>query len=215
MDPFDARAVRAAYDTVAEDYAKAFGDDLDRLPVDRAVLDACLTRGEPGGLTFDLGCGPGQVAAYLAERGREVIGLDSSSHMVRIAAARSNRVRFTCGDIRRPPFRSLSCRAVVAFYSIQHLPRSDLGAALEEMHRVLSADGLLVVATHLGVGELYVQEFLGHEIQPVGGTLYREAELREALVRWSFSVEEAWRRDPLPHEHPSQRIYLLARRVER
>jgi ubiquinone/menaquinone biosynthesis C-methylase UbiE len=215
MDPFDARAVRAAYDAVAEDYAAVFADDLDRLPVDRSVLDACLTRLQPGGLILDLGCGPGQVANYLADHGRDVIGLDSSSRMVRIAAARTNRVRFTCGDIRWLPFRSQSCPAVVAFYSVQHLARSDLEAGLREMHRVLSAGGLLVVATHLGVGDLVIQEFLGHEIEPVGGTLYGDAELREVLAGSFFAVEETWHRDPLPHEHQSQRIYLLARRIDR
>jgi ubiquinone/menaquinone biosynthesis C-methylase UbiE len=215
MDPFDARAVRAAYDTVAEEYAAVFADDLDRLPVDRAVLDAALERLDGGGLTLDLGCGPGQVAQYLADRGSDVIGLDSSSHMVRVASTRTNGVRFTCGDIRSLPFRAQSCRGVVAFYSIQHLPRSDLESALMEMRRVLTADGLLVVATHLGGGEICIQEFLGHQIEPVGGTFYGDEELRDALDRSSFSVERAWHRDPLPHEHQSERIYLLARRVDR
>ena len=215
MDPFDARAVRAAYDAVAEDYTAAFADDLDGLPVDRSVLDACLERLDGGGLTLDLGCGPGQVTRYLADRGRDVIGLDTSTHMVRIAATRTNGVRFTCGDIRSLPFRSESCRAVVAFYTIQHLPRSDLETALTEMHRVLTADGLLVVAAHLGVGEICMREFLGHQIEPVGGTFYGDAELRDALDRSFFSVGKAWHRDPLPHEHQSQRIYLLARRVDR
>jgi len=215
MDPFDARAVRAAYDAVAEDYTAAFADDLDRLPVDRSVLDASLEGLDRGGLSLDLGCGPGQVARYLADRGRDVIGLDTSAHMVRIAATRTDRARFICGDIRSLPFRSRCCGAVVAFYTIQHLPRSDLESALDEMHRVLTVDGHLVVATHLGVGEVFIQEFLGHEIEPVGGTLYGDAELRDALERSSFSVEEAWHRDPLPHEHQSQRIYLLARRIER
>jgi ubiquinone/menaquinone biosynthesis C-methylase UbiE len=214
MDPFDPRAVRAAYDAVAEDYTAAFADDLDRLPVDRSVLDASLERLGPGGLSLDLGCGPGQVARYLADRGRDVIGLDTSTRMARIASTRTGRARFAGGDIRSLPFRSQSCGAVVAFYSIQHLPRSDLQTALTEMHRVLVAGGLLVVATHLGVGEVCIQEFLGHRIEPVGGTLYGDAELRDAIARSSFTVEEAWYRDPLPHEHPSQRIYLLARRVE-
>ena len=215
MDPFDPRAVRAAYDTVAGDYTAAFADDLDRLPVDRSVLDASLEGLDRGGLSLDLGCGPGQVARYLADRGRDVIGLDTSAHMVRVAATRTDRARFTCGDIRSLPFRSQSCGAVVAFYTIQHLPRSDLGIALDEMQRVLTVDGLLVVATHLGVGEVFIQEFLGHEIEPVGGTLYGDAELRDALEASSFSVERAWHRGPLPHEHQSQRIYVLARRIER
>jgi len=211
VDPFDPMVVRAAYDTVAAEYAVAFADDLGRLPVDRSILASLLGRLQRKGVTLDLGCGPGQIAQHLADRGAAVIGLDSSPQMVRIASAGTNRTRFACGDMRSLPFRSRSCGAVVAFYSIQHLPRSDLETALGEVRRVLVAEGLLAVATHLGVGEVYLQEFLGHEIEPVGGTLYGEGELRQALDRSSFSVEEAWHRDPLPHEHKSQRIYLLAR----
>jgi ubiquinone/menaquinone biosynthesis C-methylase UbiE len=102
---------------------------------------------------------------------------------------------------------------VVAFYSIHHLERSDLGAALGEFRRVLSPDGALVIATHLGAGEVRTDQFLGHQIDTVGGTFYEEEEeeLRGHLARQSFTVEQSVRRDPLPLEYPSERIYLLAR----
>lgn len=43
-DPFAHDAIRAAYDTVAVDYTREFGDDLARLPLDREMLDTALTR---------------------------------------------------------------------------------------------------------------------------------------------------------------------------
>jgi ubiquinone/menaquinone biosynthesis C-methylase UbiE len=211
VEPFDASAVRAAYDLVAEDYVAAFGDDLSRLVIDRSVLDEATERFGVGPV-LDLGCGPGQVAEYLSVRGVEVVGLDLATQMLRLAAKRTGRDRFTCGDMRALPFRSQSFSAVVAFYSVHHLPRSDLSSALREIHRVLAPDGIFVIATHLGHGEVYTNQFLGHEYETVGGTLYGEAELRDALVRLSFTVEQARRRDPLPHEHQSQRIYLIVRR---
>jgi ubiquinone/menaquinone biosynthesis C-methylase UbiE len=143
-----------------------------------------------------------------------MVGLDLAAQMLRLAAERMGRDRFTCGDMRVLPFRSQSFSAVVAFYSVHHLPRSDLSCALREIHRVLVPDGTLVIATHLGDGEVYTNQFLGHEIETVGGTLYDEAELRDALVRQSFVVEQSRRRGPLPHEHQSQRIYLIVRRSD-
>jgi ubiquinone/menaquinone biosynthesis C-methylase UbiE len=68
MEPFDASVVRAAYDTGAEDYSEAFADDLLQLRLDRQVLDAAVTRIAEGEFVLDLGCGPGQVGRYLAER---------------------------------------------------------------------------------------------------------------------------------------------------
>jgi trans-aconitate 2-methyltransferase len=51
----------------------------------------------------DLGCGPGNLTAHLADRwpGAQVIGLDSSSEMIEKAAEhRTERVRFVVADLR-------------------------------------------------------------------------------------------------------------------
>lgn len=53
VDPFSAVAVSKAYDAVAVDYALQFGDDLDRLPLDRALLDAAVDVA-PSGWVLDV-----------------------------------------------------------------------------------------------------------------------------------------------------------------
>ncbi len=70
----------------------------------------------------------------------------------------------------------------------------------------------MVIAAHLGHGTVTMDEFLGHAIEPMGGTFYGREELEQALEDRAFGVEEARERDPLPHEYPSRRIYLIARR---
>jgi SAM-dependent methyltransferase len=209
--PFDARTVSAAYDTVAADYVAAFADDLDRLPVDRSVLDAAAERLKGRAPVLDIGCGPGQVAQYLADRGVAVVGVDLAPQMLVEARRRAADLSLAGGDMRWLPIRSESCAGVVAFYSIQHLPRPALGDALREFRRVLAPDGLLVVATHLGEGEFFSEEFLGHRVERVGGTFYGAEELEGELVGQGFSVEEARQRGPLPHEHQSERIYAIAK----
>ena len=99
----------------------------------------------------------------------------------------------------------------MAFYSIQHLRRDGLDGALTEMRRVLVDGGLLLIAAHLGKGEVFVDEFLGHQIGTVGGTLYDVDESRAALERRHYVIEDVRHRDSLPHEHASKRIYLRAR----
>lgn len=213
MDPFARRAVQGAYDTVAEDYAHAFADDLMRLPVDRAVLEATLERVDRDrDRILDLGCGPGQVGQYLASRGGRVFGANLSPRMLALARRRSSIHRVACGDIRALPFGSDSFGAVVAYYSIQHMPRAHLGGAIDEARRVLQPRGVFVLAAHLGTGEVQTDEFLGHRIAPVAGTLYGREELEDAVVASGFVVEVARERGALPHEHQSQRVYLIARR---
>ena len=99
----------------------------------------------------------------------------------------------------------------MAFYAIQHVARAALGDTLGELRRVLVDGGILVLAAHLGDGEVMVDELLGHRVEAMGGTFYGEDELVLELVRDGFTVELVRRREPLPHEHPSPRLYLLAR----
>jgi hypothetical protein len=75
----------------------------------------------------------------------------------------------------------------------------------------LNDDGVLVVATHLGDGDVVTDEFLGHRVNPVAGALYRREELIGLLTATGFRVEDERQRGPLPHEYDSRRIYLLAR----
>ncbi len=214
MEPFDASAVRAAYDAAAQDYAATFASDLLELPVDRLVLDAFAERIGAGGTVLDLGCGPGQVGHYLSGRGLDPVGVDLAQQMLRMARQTWGRDRLVCGDMRAMSFRPGSFRGVVAFYSVHHLSRESLGTALGEVHRILEPSGTFLVATHLGYGEVYTNEFLGHRIRTVGGTLYSDDELISVLEGHSFVVEQVRHRDPLPHEHQTERIYVTCRRRE-
>ena len=124
FEPFEPKTVRAAYDKVAEDYAAAFAGDLDRLPVDRAVLDAAAERLTGEGPVLDVGCGRAQIGESLADRGVPVIGVDLAPRMLVVARRRTPNLRLACADMRSLPIRSRSCSGAVAFYSIQHLPRA-------------------------------------------------------------------------------------------
>jgi ubiquinone/menaquinone biosynthesis C-methylase UbiE len=211
MDPFGRDAVAAAYDAAAEDYAVAFGDDLSRLPVDRAMLDDFARRLVTGLPVLDLGCGPGQVGGYVAAQAGPVFGVDLSTGMLTVARRRAGTSKVVCADLRSIPVGDRRCAGAVAFYSLQHIPRPELPTVLGEIRRVLIPDGVLLLATHLGDGEVFTEQFLGHQIATVGGTLYLHEELVEALADQAFLIELAKVRGPLPHEHPSQRVYLIAR----
>ncbi len=203
--------MRSAYDAVALGYATTFGDDLARLPLDRDMIDSAFAAARGDGWMLEAGCGPAPAARYLSDRAPQLLGVDLSGAMLAVAGARNPTLRRAQADIRRLPLRDGCCSLVIAYYSLQHLPRAELGSALVELRRVLGDDGLLVVATHLGDGDVHTDELLGHRISTVAGCLYRREELIGLLTAAGFRPEDERQRGPLPHEHNSQRIYPLAR----
>ena len=70
--------VAGSYDRAARAYAEHLCDELDRKPLDRALLNRFAEEVAGSGLVCDLGCGPGHVAAYLAARGVRTVGIDLS-----------------------------------------------------------------------------------------------------------------------------------------
>jgi SAM-dependent methyltransferase len=213
VDLFSADAVRAGYDVAADDYARTFGDDLAELPLDREMLDTALAAASGlDGWVLEAGCGPAPAASYFGDRAPRLVGLDLSGQMLRVAGERNPGLARVQADLRALALPDRSCAVATAYYCLQHLPREDLGAGLAELHRVVASGGVLLLATHLGDEVVQSDEFLGHKVQPFAGILYPRETLLSALATAGFEVEQERQRGPLPNEHQSQRIYLLARR---
>ena len=58
----------------------------------------------PGERILDLGCGTGHLTAYIAESGAEVVGIDSSEDMVRVASQNYPNILFEVADARSLPY---------------------------------------------------------------------------------------------------------------
>ena len=207
---FDRRVIAAAYDGVAAEYAAKFAGDLAGLPLDRELLDSIRQRAGGAGPVLDIGCGPAQAGAYLAARGTRGAGIDAAPGMLAAAASRHTALRqagllgLAAADMRALPVADGSCAAAVSLYALHHLPRAELPAVLREFRRVLAPAGALLLATHEGTGEFATAN------PQITGTRYTGDELRRALTRASFRVDQVRQRDPLPHEMQSGRIYVIA-----
>lgn len=115
------RSVRRSYDTVAEEYAAGFRDELAGKPLDRALLTCLAEQAGEGAPVADLGCGPGHVAAWLAGRGVAAVGIDLSPGMIAVGRRDYPQAEFREGDFLALPAADGEFGAAVAFYSIIHL----------------------------------------------------------------------------------------------
>lgn len=206
-----ADALQAGYATVARAYREHLLDELAGKPLDRAFLDAFAERCA-GRRIVDLGCGPGQVARYLADRGAAAEGLDLSPEMIAEARACHPGLTFTVGDLFALPYGDATFGGAVAFYAIVHLQPADLAAPLRELHRVLAPGGLAALAFHIGVDAIHVDELFGCATS-LDFQLHEPDAVIAALGAAGFTLEARLDRAPYPDaEHPTRRCYLLARK---
>lgn len=96
----------------------------------------------------DVGGGPGQYAAWLADLGHRVHLVDPIPLHVQQAAAAHERVTAETGDARRLSRSDGSADVVLLLGPLYHLPeRGERLEALAEAKRVLRSGGLLFAAT--------------------------------------------------------------------
>lgn len=210
--------VRAAYAALAADYADTYADELAGQPFERWLLDRvaadALAAGRP---VVDAGCGPGHVAAYLAAAGVEATGLDRSTEMVEQARARFPDATYDVGDLRRlvrPPAAD-GWAAVVAWFSLVHLPPAELYDAVAALARPLASGGRLVLGLHTGGPERvrHLAEWLGHEVA-LAVVRHDVGEVRAAVEAAGLTDVEWYVRGPVAARgETTERLFVLARRA--
>ena len=98
-----------------------------------------------GARALDLATGTGDIAFGLAARGASVAALDVTHRMIELAHAKAGSppaVQFLVGDMLGLPFGAGSFEIVTVGYGLRNVP--DLGAALDEVARVLKPGGQLL-----------------------------------------------------------------------
>ena len=204
--------IRDSYDSAAEAYAAHLASELESKPLDRHLLNRFAEDTRGRGRIADLGCGPGHVAKYLHDQGVDVLGIDLSPNMIAAAARLNPNLDFRVGDMRRLSLPDASLTGIVAFYSIVHFERAELGGVMSECSRVVAPGGLALVAFHVGDEIVPVDDLFGAPVC-LDFRFHPPSAVAEALERADFDVIERVERRPYEGaEYPSRRCYLLARK---
>jgi SAM-dependent methyltransferase len=153
------RVVEEGYDHMAESY---LGSKDPEDPTTLATLEE-LARGLPSGAAvLDLGCGAGvPVTRWLADHGFAVTGVDFSARQLELARRLVPAASFVKADMMDLDLPPESFDAVVAFYSIIHLPRTEQPALLEGIRRWLKPGGAFLATWALGAWEGEVSDWEG------------------------------------------------------
>jgi ubiquinone/menaquinone biosynthesis C-methylase UbiE len=145
------KLVQAAYDRIAIEYATVNNE----MPLELISLaQELISFVGPAAHILDIGCGHGRDKAWFESKGMTVVGIDLSFGMLFQASclASSNLCQM---DMRRLGFRKGQFRGAWCCASLLHLPKSEISNALKEIHRVMEANGILVLTVQEGKGETW------------------------------------------------------------
>jgi ubiquinone/menaquinone biosynthesis C-methylase UbiE len=94
---------------------------------------------------LEIGCGTGGFARHLADRSEQVLALDLSPEMIRLARERSTQfsnIEFQLADVCEQSLPAESFDCVTSIATLHHLP---LAEVLQKMKEALNPGGVLLV----------------------------------------------------------------------
>lgn len=112
-----------------------------------------------GKRVVDVGCGSGELVRWLRGQGADAVGVECGEVMMGLArqADPDHPGAYLDGVGQDLPLPDADADAVIMSYSLHHIPREHMAAALREAHRVLRPNGVLYVAEPIASGP-------GHEV---------------------------------------------------
>ena len=125
---------------------------------------------QPHGRLLDLGCGAGEpFPRYFLDHGWDVVGVDFSENMLRLAARYAPGMRTLHADMLDVDFEPARFDAITCIYSLFHVPRARHPALFANFHRWLRPGGqvLFTYATkeYTGADEFEGEkEFMGRPL---------------------------------------------------
>lgn len=206
--------VIACYNKTAQEYAKKFLQELDNKHLDRILLKSFIAENAAKGKLIDLGCGPGQTTNFLFANGiSDIIGIDISTEMVKVAKENHPALNFEQGDMLNLKYADSSFGSAISFYSIVHFDYSEVRKALIEIKRILCNNGELLFTFHVGEKIVHFDKFLGHEVE-IDFYFFEITKIKDMLIEIGLEVIDVILRLPYHDiEHKSERAYVWARKI--
>lgn len=176
----------AVYNAMAQEYAKKLADYAPRPEQEKFV--SLLSKNAK---VLDAGCGPGRDCEYFTKHGLNVVGVDLSEKLLKIARHRIPNVMFEKQDLRHLQFSTNSFEGIWACASLLHLRREEIPEVLKSFYNLLKLGGVLFIQVKEGSGETDIAEALSSNMTR-HFTYFSLSELKKLLENAGFNVEDIY-----------------------
>jgi cyclopropane fatty-acyl-phospholipid synthase-like methyltransferase len=173
---------RASYDAIADRWD---AHRVELSPAEIRVLSWLTSELQPGARILDLGCGTGRpIAAYFANAGFRVHGVDQSPAMLALAQARLPNHEWLCARIEDVELNG-AFAAAIAWDSLFHIPRVHHAAIFTRIRGTLPVGGRFALTAggseHPAFTDTMFEEPFFYDSHPPAST-------RTLLVQAGFQI---------------------------
>jgi ubiquinone/menaquinone biosynthesis C-methylase UbiE len=205
-------SIYRAYDDAADEYAKAYWNEIERKNLDCLILKWLSEQVPDEHGILEIGSGPGEVTGYLAKYHSNCIGTDQSKQMILQAKKYFPSAKFQVQDFYELSYEDNSFAAVVAFYAIVNLRIEEIKRVFKEVKRVLKPKGIFLFTFHLAEESptIDIEKFFNKE-NSLRFYLYGIDNIKSIVEREGFDIVDIITRHPYKEEHPTKRVYFIAR----
>jgi len=200
-----------AYNTCASNFESSFMD----LKLYKANLNKFIDLIPINAKILDLGCGPGNIARLLSEKQKnlQILGIDLSTEMIKLATKNVPSATFQVGDIRNLSGLANDFDAVIAAFSIVHLSNDETFNLIKDVNRLLKSKGLLYISCIEGNNSDYLKTSFSSE-KNIYFNHFTEDFITRALTNTNFSIINNFKQDyPEPDGTTSTELFFYARKT--
>lgn len=177
--------VKNGYDKI--EYEKAFRINNMPNPFEIEFLNSVCERIPSKAKILDLGCGTGiPYDLHLVEKGHALTGVDFCQRHVELARKNVPLAEFIEGDFSELNFPQETFDAVISFYAIFHIPRTEHQSLFARVYQFLKYGGVILLT--LGASDSEYQEESDWLGAPMGWSSFAPKEYEKILTRIGFHI---------------------------
>ena len=163
----------------------------------------------PGSSVLDLGCGSGDPVDIEILKNHKIIGVDISKNMIHLAQKNVPTGRFIHNDVSKQSFLPDSFHAVVAFYTLEHIPREEHTSLLQRIYTWLRPEGLLLFTIESQAYNNETGNWLG---EPMFFSCYDPVTMKKIVREAGFTILETDIEPQIEGDTEVSYLWILARK---